>query len=720
MANIPIYNQPKVQDQRIAHNYRDVALSADMFGVGVLEAQNKLSSLGVNLSEALAKKQDQLYKTKIVDLTNKMDAYENQTLYDKENGYFYKTGASAMNQSPVIMAGYDNYADKLLADSKLSGKYLDAARQALIAKRNKTFQSVSKHDADETKTWQNGVYTEKENNFLNKAILDRNDDNLLSENLKQGYNVIQLQADLQNWDEPTKELKKQDFTSKYHVAVINALLGDGSLRAKQYYEAHKDQINPAQHNQLLNAVNSNEMKYNSNSLANDYIATSKNEDEALEKAYKLDNIDLSDATAARIRQKYSEDRRLDTQRENDLIDGFYDVVLQKQQSGQSLSFNDIPNDITSKNKLSLMKFIESQGNPTTEDDVWLQLYNMSVNNAQGFVAEDLNKYRGFLKDSEYKSFLKRQEEIKTGKYYTQIQDDDKMIVEALKSAGIPSGWFGREKQKEIAFTEIKAMTRELEMRKGRKITDEELLNITHSLGYENNDGVKLYKEVEQGMNQRAGFIRDVMNDFVYYQTQHNGQMPPNDEKMKIIQNRVDTSIKSQNDNLVENYANNREGGVYNGRTVTSPYGLRKAPIDGASTNHKGIDLRYKMNEPIKAFEGGVVTAVGYTPNAGNYISIKDSNGLVHKYAHLKDVGFVKGQNVKKDEVIAWAGSTGKSTGPHLHYSVMKNGEYVNPFSVLPKENQKNYSEKIATDSNGKKALVQVDKQGKVVKIIREL
>lgn len=56
MANIPIYNQPKVQDKRIAHNYRDVALSADMFGVGVLEAQNKLSSLGVNLSEALEKK----------------------------------------------------------------------------------------------------------------------------------------------------------------------------------------------------------------------------------------------------------------------------------------------------------------------------------------------------------------------------------------------------------------------------------------------------------------------------------------------------------------------------------------------------------------------------------------------------------------------------------------------------------------------------------------
>lgn len=186
----------------------------------------------------MKKKQDQLYKTKIVDLTNKMDAYENQTLYDKDNGYFYKTGASAMNQSPIIMTEYNTFANKILEESKLSGQYLDAARQALIAKRNKTFQSVTKHDADETKTWQNGVYTEKENNFLNKAILDRNDDNLLAQNLKQGYNVIQLQADLQNWDEPTKELKKQDFTSKYHVAVINALLGDGSLRAKQYYEAH--------------------------------------------------------------------------------------------------------------------------------------------------------------------------------------------------------------------------------------------------------------------------------------------------------------------------------------------------------------------------------------------------------------------------------------------------------------------------------------------------
>lgn len=719
MANVPIYNEPKVADRHIAQDYKRVNLNADMFGANVLQAVSDLGKTAANLGANINKKADEWNKTKIVDITNQLDSYTNTALYDKDNGYFYKTGSNAMGQSEQVMADYDAYAQELIDNSNLKGEYLTMAQNAIIAKRNKIFPSIQKHDADETKSWQSSVYSQKEANFLNQAILDRNDDKLLAENLAQGFNVIDLQAQLQDWDEATVDLKKKDFASKYHIAVINGLLGDGSLRAKQYYEAHKNDIDPNKHNQILNAVNSNEMKYNSNQLADEFMLDAQSEEEALAKAYKLDNIELADATAARIKQKFSETRRLKNQKENDLIDGFYDVVLKKQQNNQPLTFDDIPDELSSQSKLSLMEYINKNGKPDTDDAVWQQLYYMSVNNAQGFADEDLNKYRGYLSESEFKSFLKRQEDIKSGKYFTQIKDDDKMIKEALKAVGLGSNgffWWAGDK-KNIAYSELRALTREFEARKGRKITDDELLNLTESLGYQGSDGVMIYKLLEQGMRERTGFIRDVVNDFAYFQSKHN-ELPSNEEKIKIIQQRVNQRLQEQNEDIVDSF--DMLGEKFYDRKITSAYGLRKAPTAGASTDHKGLDLSYKMNEQIHAFSDGIVTNTGYDSKLGNFVEIKSDDGVIHRYGHLNKSLVKKGDKVMRGYNIANAGSTGVSTGPHLHYAVLENGKFLNPVEYHNKLNENAFSEKIATDAKGNKALVQVDSQGKIIKVIKEL
>ena len=88
------------------------------------------------------------------------------------------------------MQSYDEYAQQVLEESGLTGTYKSMAINAIAAKKNTIFASVNKHDADETKNWQNSVYAEKENNLLNQAILDRNDDSLLAKNLQQGYIAI--------------------------------------------------------------------------------------------------------------------------------------------------------------------------------------------------------------------------------------------------------------------------------------------------------------------------------------------------------------------------------------------------------------------------------------------------------------------------------------------------------------------------------------------------
>ena len=179
MPQVPIYNQPTVRNQRIAKGYNQASINGDMVGENIARANYVLGRMSENVSDNIQKQLDQLSKTKIVEITNKLDTYTQQTLYDKDNGYFYKTGKYAAGQAPQIMQNYDNYSKQLLDESGLSSAYKSIALNAINSKRNDVFTSVNKHDADETKNWQNSVYLEKENNILNQAILDRNDTELL-------------------------------------------------------------------------------------------------------------------------------------------------------------------------------------------------------------------------------------------------------------------------------------------------------------------------------------------------------------------------------------------------------------------------------------------------------------------------------------------------------------------------------------------------------------
>lgn len=116
--------------------------------------------------------------------------------------------------------------------------------------------------------------------------------------------------------------------------------------------------------------------------------------------------------------------------------------------------------------------------------------------------------------------------------------------------------------------------------------------------------------------------------------------------------------------------------------VTSDYGPREAPTTGASTDHKGIDIGASAGAEIVAAADGTVTAAAYSSAAGNYVMIDHGGGLYTVYMHASSLVVSAGQEVKAGEVIAKVGSTGISTGNHLHFGVSLNGSYVNPWDYL--------------------------------------
>ena len=117
----------------------------------------------------------------------------------------------------------------------------------------------------------------------------------------------------------------------------------------------------------------------------------------------------------------------------------------------------------------------------------------------------------------------------------------------------------------------------------------------------------------------------------------------------------------------------------NGARLSSPFGMRKHPIDGFNKMHRGTDFAAPMGTPIMASGSGIVKKVGWCGGGGNCVAIKHNSTYETIYAHMSKFanGIKKGVRVKQGQTIGFVGSTGKSTGPHLHYEVIINGKKVN-------------------------------------------
>ena len=117
----------------------------------------------------------------------------------------------------------------------------------------------------------------------------------------------------------------------------------------------------------------------------------------------------------------------------------------------------------------------------------------------------------------------------------------------------------------------------------------------------------------------------------------------------------------------------------NGARLSSPYGMRKHPIDGYNKMHKGTDFAAPEGTPIMASGDGVILKAGWCGGGGNCIKIKHNATYQTVYAHMSKFarGMGKGLRVKQGQIIGFVGSTGKSTGPHLHYEVIRDGVRIN-------------------------------------------
>ena len=116
--------------------------------------------------------------------------------------------------------------------------------------------------------------------------------------------------------------------------------------------------------------------------------------------------------------------------------------------------------------------------------------------------------------------------------------------------------------------------------------------------------------------------------------------------------------------------------------ISSTFGMRVHPVLGYARMHNGVDMAAPLGTPIYAAKAGKVTAVGYGSDMGNYVSINHGDGFASIYMHMTHYIVSAGTYVNAGQVIGYVGSTGLSTGPHLHFGISYNGTYVNPMAYV--------------------------------------
>ncbi len=130
---------------------------------------------------------------------------------------------------------------------------------------------------------------------------------------------------------------------------------------------------------------------------------------------------------------------------------------------------------------------------------------------------------------------------------------------------------------------------------------------------------------------------------------------------------------------LENKLNSAPLGSPSGGEITSTFGYRRNPFTGGGTEfHSGIDYRGCVGDSVKTTGSGIVTFAGFKAGYGRCIIIEHKDNLQTLYGHLRQIDVEKGERVNSGQLIGLMGSSGRSTGPHLHYEIIENGEYNDP------------------------------------------
>ena len=681
--------------------YEHYNLNGYMFGQGQAQAAanaaeglNALAKISLDINKKLE-------ETKVVEFNNAVENWRQTNLLDKENGYLVKQGSDAAGKSGEVMQSYDDFVADWMKTHRLSRTNTARVNEISAHKRSGIMQNATYHDLQETNKY---AATEGKNgidNAIINAVSERNNPDAIGLQIANIKQITQWQGGLQNWDEATTKMNIQNNVSALHQAILDTKIQEGDLTAKDYFENHKEEINPQLHSRYIGAIKNEEDKYKAREIADEIFTMYPDSPEQgfkeLEKRKEDMDIDQYDNTEHRLSARYTKSDRMKQFHDDEVRNDIYEQIDNKLTNGEIITVDEVNLSAIRdpKERMAMRNYINnlnSTGDTDTKYYILDELNEMSMNDAQSFRKLNLDKYRPYLSSSDLKTLKNRQNKI-INMTPTQIQDDNEILKNAIEEFHLTghTGHLGKGNISDTFINSAKSYVREYELKHGKTLSGPQLKNVIYefakTMKYKDADAkekANMYELYAEGMNKQAGFTRDVLSDWENAE-KSKGSPLTDEEKYKLVNKRVAKIMSADNKKLADTLSENRQndytpklGDIWQGHQITSLYGKRTSPKPGATSEHMGIDLAYKNNEVFKAYASGVVVNVSYDNKLGNYVDVKAADGTIHRYGHANKIDVRKGQHISAGDFLGRAGATGVATGPHVHYAQIRNGQFVNP------------------------------------------
>lgn len=224
------------------------------------------------------------------------------------------------------------------------------------------------------------------------------------------------------------------------------------------------------------------------------------------------------------------------------------------------------------------------------------------------------------------------------------------------------------------------------MLKELKIAKEQVANLKMKLDKDLESNEALQKEVNEQKDTMETLAAEKRSQIEQYNTSIKGQEAEVAKYTRALAE-AEGIIAAAEQNSSSSATSTYTGGIFTwpvpGYTqITSYFGSRTSPVAGASSNHRGIDIACDTGASVVAASSGTVIVAAYNYAEGNYVCIDHGGGVVTVYMHNSSLAVSVGESVTAGQTIAYAGSTGVSTGPHCHFGVRVDGTYVDPLTYL--------------------------------------
>ena len=306
MPQIPQYNR-ETRLNGSALPYEHYNIDANTSGASIGQAtQNSGKGVG-EIAHAAIKINHTFEEMKTLEFHNAVEQWKQNNLLDKENGYYLKTGKDAAGRTNEIMQNYDDFVQDWMANNKLSHRNQARVQATSGYKRTAILNGVTAHDLKQTQNWAGTETALGIDNSIKAAISDRNNPDALNTQIANVKQITRWQGEMQGLDSSTIAAIEKENVGRVYTSVLNAKLQEGDLTARQFFEDNKDNIPAKMHALYLGEIKRGEVRYQSKETANDIIASSANEQEAIKKAEDIKDVDMSDAVLSRVKKHYSQE-----------------------------------------------------------------------------------------------------------------------------------------------------------------------------------------------------------------------------------------------------------------------------------------------------------------------------------------------------------------------------------------------------------------------------